>query len=296
MKRKFLFFIAILLLVIGIIGCSRKVKAGHVGIIVNLYGSKKGIDYEVKGPGKYVVGLNEELHIFPTFKQNYVWTKDPAEGSLKDESITFQTREGMTISADIGITYKLDNTKIGYIFEEYRRGVDEITDTFLRNEVRDSFNIISSTYTVESIIGVGKASLFSKVNKSLRQSLGGQGILIEKIYLVGEFRLPEKVRGALNDKIQATQRAEKKEYELREEKAEADKIIVKAKGEAEAKIIVARGESEANKIRQSSISPILIEYEKVLIQKEAIEAWNGKLPMYTGGPVPFLEIGGDIEK
>ena len=88
-------------------GCS-KVPAGNVGIKVYLLGKSKGVDTEVLPVGCYWIGVNEELYLFPTFQQNYVWTKSPNEGSKNDESLTFQTIEGMSVNADVGISYHLD--------------------------------------------------------------------------------------------------------------------------------------------------------------------------------------------
>lgn len=289
MKIKFLSIIGfICLMLVTLTNCS-KVRAGNVGIKVYLLGSSKGIDHEVLGVGKYWIGMNEELYIFPTFKQNYVWTQDITEGSKTDESITFQTAEGMTVGADIGITYQLNEEKISIIFQKYRRGVDEITDTFLRNKVRDTFNIVASKYPVESVYGKGKAKLIDEVNEIIKSDLSDEGIIVERIYLIGEFRLPEQVVKALNKKIEATQRAEQREYELRESEAEAKKKIAQAKGESESMLIKVEAEAKSNQLKLSTINNLLISYEIVLNERKAIEKWDGKLPNNTNG-IPLLKL------
>lgn len=68
--------------------CS-KVPAGHVGVKVYLLGSDKGVEQEELGVGRYWIGVNEELNIFLTYLQNYVWTKTVDEGSPTDESFIF---------------------------------------------------------------------------------------------------------------------------------------------------------------------------------------------------------------
>ena len=86
-----------------LVGCS-KVPAGYQGVIVNLYGSEKGISEHTVGVGRYYTGWNKELYLFPTFLQNYTWTS-PESASRTDESITMQTAEGLSINSDVGITY-----------------------------------------------------------------------------------------------------------------------------------------------------------------------------------------------
>ena len=49
-----------------------KVEAGYVGVRVNLLGGNKGVDSEVLGVGRYWIGWNQELYLFPTFQQTYI--------------------------------------------------------------------------------------------------------------------------------------------------------------------------------------------------------------------------------
>ena len=83
------------------VSCS-KVPAGNVGIKFYLLGKDKGVDYEALGPGRYWIGINEELFLFPTQRQNKVWSDDE-EGNRGFE---FQSKEGMKLSANVGIESK----------------------------------------------------------------------------------------------------------------------------------------------------------------------------------------------
>lgn len=278
MKIKFFVFIA---LIIAVSGCS-KVPAGNVGIKVHLLGSSKGVDSEELGPGRYWIGINEDLYLFPTFTQNYTWTKSSDEGSDKDESITFQTREGLSVNADVGVSYHLEPGKINDVFQKYRKGIDEITDVFMRNMVRDAFNQYGSQVNVESVYGAGKTELLRKVEDSVSESVSGIGIIVEKVYLIGSMRLPQQVIRALNSKIEATQRAEQRENELREAEAEAKKKVAEARGEAQSVLTRAEAQAKANQILARSVTAELIKYE-------ATKRWDGKLPKFSGGgAVPMI--------
>ena len=260
--------------VMGMTGCS-KVPSGHVGVKYYLLGSDKGVDSEELSPGRYWIGINEELYLFPTFKQNYVWTKDNQEGSENDESFSFQTEQGLEVGADVGITYTIESNKVSSIFQKYKRGIDEITDKFLRNQVRDAFNEIASKMPVESVYGRGKAELIANVQKRVSSNVGPEGIKIEKIYLIGSFRLPSVVTKALNNKIEATQRAQQRENELREAKAQAEKKIAEARGQATSIIVKAQAEAKANKLISNSLTTTLVQWQK-------IKTWDGKLPQVSG--------------
>ena len=266
-------------------GCGiRKVPAGYVGIKVYLLGSDKGVDVEELPVGRYFLGINEELYLFPMFTQNYVWTKAPTEGSKNDESITFQTKEGMNVSADVGISYHIKPDMASVLFQRYRKGIDEITDVFLRNKVRDAFVRASQNMSVEAIYGEQKSDLLDEVMSIVRTDVDTIGISIEQIYLVGKLRFPVQVVDALNAKIEATQRAQQRENEVREARAEAEKRIAKAEGEAQSILRVAKANAEANIILAKSLTPELIEYKK-------IEAWDGVLPTVTSAnSMPLIAL------
>jgi regulator of protease activity HflC (stomatin/prohibitin superfamily) len=280
-------FLAILLGISGMfVGCT-KVPAGNVGVKVYLLGSDKGVsNTEILGPGRYYVGFNEELYIFPTFSQNYVWTKDATEGSPNDESISFQTKEGLEVSADFGITYTVNEDKVPALFQKYRRGIEEITDTYLRNMVRDAINNRASTLPVESVYGEGKQKLILSVQEDVQASVGDM-IKIEKIYLIGTFRLPPSVVTALNLKIEATQKAQQRENEVAQAKAEADKEVARADGEARAKLSIAEAEAKAITIRGAALRA-----NPEVIQLNAVARWNGVLPTFIGGgaAMPFIDL------
>jgi regulator of protease activity HflC (stomatin/prohibitin superfamily) len=129
------------------------------------------------------------------------------------------------------------------VFQTYRRGVDEITDTFLRNNVRYAFSEVSSTMSVESVYGEGKAELMKQVLERVQGKVASVGIIVDDIYLVNSIRLPDNVVKALNSKIEATQRAQQRENELRE--AEAKKNVAKAEGDAAALLATARAQADA---------------------------------------------------
>lgn len=255
------------------------VPAGNVGVKVYLLGGSKGVDTEVLSPGRYWIGWNESLYLFPTFTQNYVWTAGNDEGSPNDESFSFQTVEGLSVNADIGISYSIVADKVPLVFQKYRRGVDEITDTYLRNMVRDSLVKRSSNLPMESVYGKGKTTLISEVEDEVRKQVSSFGISIEKIYWIGDLRLPESVVQALNAKIAATQKAQQRENEVAQAKAEADKRIEEA-----------RGEAESLKLKRSQITPELIKLKELEVQEKAIDKWDGVLPKLTGNSIPMISL------
>jgi regulator of protease activity HflC (stomatin/prohibitin superfamily) len=274
-------YIFTLFLVAILAGCS-KVPSGNVGIKVYLLGGAKGVDTETLGVGRYWIGMNEELHIFPTYSQTVTW------GAEDDEQIAFQTREGMQVNADIGMTYSIAPDKVPLVFQKYRRGIEEITDVYLRNMVRDALVTVAGGKAVEAVYGEGKSGIIKQVEEIVRSQVAPFGINIERVYWVGAVRLPEQMINALNAKLQATQMAEQRRNEVEQAKAEAQKERERAQGDADAKLTLAKAEAESIKLKAAALRE-----NADVATLNAIEKWDGKLPTYMaqGTPLPFIGVG-----
>lgn len=273
-------FVAALAACTFLTACS-DVPSGHVGVKVHKYGGSKGVDVEELSPGRYFINpWSEDFFVFPTFTQTDTWAKT----SKVDESITFQTKEGLTVNADVGITYNIIPNKVPQIFQRYRKGIEEISDLYLRNIVRDALVNSASVRPIDSVYGQGKSEIIDEVEKKVREQVGPLGINIESVYLLGEMRLPATVVTALNSKIEATQKAQQRENEVAQAKAEAQKFIEAARGEADSILLRAQAQAKANEILSKSIT-------KELTQYKSIEKWDGVLPRMTGSQaVPFVKV------
>lgn len=276
--------LTIILVLLALTGCS-DVPSGYTGIKVNLLGTSKGVDSEELGTGRYYLGVNEQLFLFPMFTQTQVWTKDKNEGSPNDDSMTFQTIEGLDVNADLGITYSLDPKKVSLIFQKYRKGIDEITNIVLRSMVRDALINASSTKQIESVYGAKKADLIKEVEDVVKKQSAEVGIIIEKIYWIGSLRLPPSIVLSINAKAAATQMTAQREQEIQQSKAEAEKLVAEAQGKADAQLAIAKANAQAINLEGDALrnNPNVIELRK-------LERWDGQLPQVVGATTPFINI------
>jgi regulator of protease activity HflC (stomatin/prohibitin superfamily) len=253
--------------------CCTMINPGYVGVVIDMLGDSK--DCKELHVGMHFLAPWKKVYQFPIFEQNDTW-----EGER--EGFNFQTSEGMAVSADIGITYHLKPESIPIIFQKYRRGMYEITHVFIRNYIRDAINKSASRTRIEDLYS-GKESFFEDVESHVRSDLSSMGIEISRIYLIGRFHFPPTVITALNSKIEAMQRAQQRENELREAEAEAKKQIAKAEGQARCSLLQAEAEAQANLVLAKSVTPELIQWQSV-------QKWDGKLPQVTGKTVPMIGI------
>jgi regulator of protease activity HflC (stomatin/prohibitin superfamily) len=285
--------VVLLLIVILSTSSCKRIDAGHVGLVVKLYGSEKGVQDVTEVT--WVVWYNPittEVYQFPTFVQNVVFTKDANEGSPSNEEFRVTTKDGLVVAFDVSMNYRVDPTKVAAIFKKYRKPLKDLDHTIMRNYMRDGYNRISNKYTAEEMYS-NKAKYQNEAEDFIKQHLAAEGFIVEQVVFLNELRLPASVVENINAKINASQIAAKKEQEIFQERAEAQKQIEKARGdsasrvleaesEARAILVRAKAQAEANQLVIKSLSPALIEYEKV-------KKWNGQNPTVVGnGSAPVM--------
>jgi regulator of protease activity HflC (stomatin/prohibitin superfamily) len=245
-----------------------KINPGEIGIVVNPFGESKGVEKQEITIGVHFLAPWKSVYKFPTYEQNHQW--------VDKEMFTFQTSEGLPVRAEIGISYHLEQNRIHELFGKYRKGMEEITELYVRNILRDNLNKLSSKMNIEDLFAEKKESFFNQVHKNVNDELEAVGINISHVYIIGKLNVPDVVTEALNRKIEATQKAQQRENELRESEAEAKKIVAKAKGEAESLIIDAESKAKSNALINKSLTPELLKWKH-------IEKWDGKLPSTVAG-------------
>ncbi len=99
--------------------------------------------------------------------------------------------------------------------------------------------------------------------------MGNYNIKVDDISVV-YIRFSDKFRAAVESKQIAAQEAKRAEF-----------IALKAVKEAEVKVNLAKGEAESQSLLRQSLTP-------ELLQRQAIEKWNGKLPLIMGKDSPNL--------
>ena len=273
-------------------GCAAtKVRPGWVGIKVNNYGSRRGVEaYPIVTGMVWYNPFSEDVYKFPTFLQNVVWTQSKDEGESKDQSITFNSVEGATINADIALSYSILPEKVPTLFVKFRQSAEDITRVYMRSQVRDAFSRHASKMKVTDIFGEGKQQLLVDVKKDLNDNLGKEGFNFDMISFVGALRVGEDVKRSIDAVISATQRAIEAENKIRQSKAEAEQKVAEANGDAQSILLRAKAQAQANQIINASMTPALIQWQK-------IQKWDGHaVGKYVSGGTPIISMSGDSMK
>lgn len=273
-------------LIVGSIffGCER-IDAGHAGVKVELYGSDRGVqDIELVTGMVWYNRFTTAVYEFPTYVREIKYQKSVEQDGtiVSDNSIHCTTADGMAISFDVSMNYSVRNDEVSNIFRKYRLPLEDLETRYLYTSVRNAYNGVAGQMTAEHIISNRKVYEDS-VRRVLIGQLNKEGFDIQQITIAGKISVPQSLEQAINSKITAVQNAQRAENEKQQTIAEAQKQIESARGDSASTIIRARAEAEANRLKQQSLTPLLV-------QKSMIERWDGKLPQYGTVPQLFRDV------
>ena len=277
--------LVLMLIFFNYVAAITRIGAGYVGVEVVLSGSQRGpSEIPIRTGWVFYSPLRSQIIEFPTFVQTVKWTHNLDEGRASNEEMSFNSKEGMEIYSDVSLSYAIEPRRVPDFYVKYRvNDLSMFTHGILRDVVRNSLNEVASTYSVEQIYGEQKTEFLAKVQALIQQKMEPVGVGIQQFGFIGAPRVPAVIAAAITSKAQAIQDAERARNELAKTQAEAAKTVAEAEGEAKAAVTRANGEAEANKIRQTSLTPQLLELRKIENQKALIERWNGQLPTVQTG-------------
>src|SRR5271165_6644410 len=193
-----------------------RIEAGHVGVEINLAGKQRGAsDIPVRTGWVLYSPLTTQIIEFPTYVQTVKWTRDLNEGHAVNEEMSFNSREGMEVFADVSLSYAIDPQKVPDFYLKYRvSDLEAFTHGILRDIVRNSLNEVASTYTIEQIYGEQKADFLHKVQALIQEKVAPVGVQIQQFGFIGAPRVPDVIAQAITAKAQAIQHAEQARNEL----------------------------------------------------------------------------------
>lgn len=301
------FFTAIIIVILVICGfkCSKTIPAGYAGIVYNLSG---GIEKDVLRQGWRIVDPTKTITLYSiALEQSYMTEGDQGD-SKDDESFEIPTKEGTALDVDVAFSYSYDIDRLAETFTRFRgQSGKEILKSFIKPKMQAWIKEITPEFTMMDIVSKQRGKVNNEITDRLKKRFDAYGIIIDNIALA-DVRPDKDTSKAIKKKIKAQEELETAKVTAEQSKVEAnrdkevaliaaekeketakinaEKAKIRAEGDAEAKRIAAEAEAEANKKVAESLTPELIE-------KQKIDKWNGSVPQIQGGSTPIVDLRGD---
>lgn len=256
--KKFLFLLTACALLVAGTSCER-IDAGHEGILVDLFGSDKGVqDVHLVTGWVFYNPITQKVYEYPTFVQ-----------TVDYEPFTINAKDGSEFTIDPSLNIKIVDGKAPYVFRKYRKDLKDVIAGPIFKHVKDACRIEINKFTTDSIVSY-RESLENAIEARFKKLIEKEGFELDQF--TSGLKYPKTIVDAVNAKNRAVQEAQKAQNEVKVAEAEARKLVVAAEAEA-----------EANKLRTQALTPQVLE-------KAWIDKWDGKLPIYGEVPKLFKDI------
>ena len=222
------------------------IPPGHRGILLTLGRVQKPL-------------LTEGLHlVIPWVNTVEVLTVRVQKREIEAEA---SSKDLQDVFSDVALNWHLMADEIDQIFEQVG-DQEQVIDRIIDPAIEEVLKAVLARYTAEEIIAK-REQVKGEVDTVLSDRLGNYHIAVDDLSLV-HIRFSQQFRNAVEAKQVAEQEAKQAEF-----------IAQKAIKQAEAMVNLAKGEAEAQRLIKATLSP-------EILQKQAIEKWNGNLPLMVG--------------
>ncbi len=275
--------------------CMERIPAGYVGVV---YSPTGGVDGEILDQGWHLVSPAKEITTYSIgIEQSYLTAGDKGD-SPKDESFKTPTADGKSLMVDLEFSYRFDPERVTDVFTQFKgQSGESVKNTFIKPKMIAWTQEVTAKYPVTDVFGDKRQELNEALDVYLKQKFNPYGIIIDTVNFTN-ISTDEETQAAIQKKVNAQQelelaRIEKNTAQVQANKdkevaliaAERDKesaaiqaeqVKIAAEGQAEAKRIAAEAEAEANRKIAESLTPELIE-------KQRIDKWKGDVPKVQSG-------------
>ncbi len=198
--------------------------------------------------------------------------KVPVRTVNREVDLALPSKEGLNVQCEISILYRIAPDKVPQIIEtigtDYEQAV--IVSVF-RSAAAD----ICARYYAKDMHSAQRAEIEREIAGHMNSLLSPRGFEIESV-LMKSIKLPPGLAKAIEDKLEAEQRAQQMEFELQRERKEAERRVIEAEGIRDAQKVLAEGLTEP-----------IIRYQSIEAFKALAASPNAKV-IVTDGKTPFL--------
>lgn len=260
--------LAVVILAVLFMGFVFRVNTGEVAII-----SRFGEVKRIAEPGLHFKLPFVESKMFMRTREQTIKFGAQVEGAPDDAPyITATTKDMQTIKIALTVSdVTTDPLKL------YKAFTGNHVRSLMIPRVKDTVQSEVAKYTIENFVS-SREEMVSGIFSKLEKDFEPYGLTLTDVSIV-DYKFSESYEAAVDAKKVA-------EQEVEVERRRQEKAIVEAETRvklAELEIKRKEAEAKANKVETESLSDLLL-------KKQMIEKWNGKLPQVLGGDRPLVSV------
>lgn len=230
LKKIILIVVSVIVLMIVISKSSKTIDAGEAGVLFKPFGG--GVDVENT--------YGEGFHVIAPW--NKIITYEVRQQEAK-ESMSVLSSNGLEITVDVSAWYQPSYVQLALLHKE--KGQDYVQRLVLP-ALRAATRSVIGRYTPEEIYSSKRDIIQQEIHFETGKILKTQYVQLNEI-LVRDITLPNKIKSAIENKLEQEQQSLEYEFKLQKAQKEAEKIRIEAEGKA-----------AANRILNASLTPNIL--------------------------------------
>jgi prohibitin 1 len=191
----------------------------------------------------------------------------PARTVNREVRLDLPTKEGLNVAADVSILYRIKPEEAPKILETAGMAYE---DVLILPVFRSSAADVSARFMAKDLHSGERAVIEKAILQQMSQTLDARGFVVENV-LMKSIRLPAGLADAVEQKLEAEQRAEQMRFVLEREKQEAQR-----------KRLEAEGVRDAQQIINAGLTPAVISFQSIQAFRELAQSPNAKLIVTDG--------------
>ncbi|MEL6341849.1 MAG: prohibitin family protein [Myxococcota bacterium] len=175
--------------------------------------------------------------------------KVPIQTRNMEVNLSLPSKEGLNISAEISILYRVKPEMAPDIVETIGLNYERVA---IMSVFRSAAADVSSRYLARDMYTSGRLEIEHEIADTMRNLLGSRGFDIEAV-LLKSISLPNNLFRAIESKLEAEQQVQQMAFVLEQEKLEAARLRIEAEGIRDANALRAEGVAEQRRIEAQGI-------------------------------------------
>ncbi|WP_045113569.1 prohibitin family protein [Microscilla marina] len=198
----------------------------------------------------------------------------PARSINMELKIDLPSKEGLTISSDISILYRIKKEDAAEILKNVGYGYEK---TLILPVFRSASADVCARFFAKDMHSGERSVIENKIQERMKELLDKRGFLIEAV-LLKSISLPARVSKAIEQKLAAEQDAMRMQFVLQREQQEAKR-----------KRIEAEGIKDFQKIISNGLTKEVLQMRSIEVMKELVRSGNSKVIITNGKTPLFLD-------
>ncbi len=208
---------------------------------------------------------NQGFHVVAPWNNMIVYDVRTQEAF---EKMSVLSKNGLTIEVELSYRFQPKPDKIGYLHDQIGT---QYLERIIKPEIRSATREVIGKYLPEELYSTKREAIQDEIFQSTSSSIDAKYILLDAV-LIREVALPDKLKAAIEQKLEEEQLALQFEFKLDRERKEAER-----------KIIEAQAKADANRILNASLTDKILQDKGIEATLELANSTNSKVIVVGGG-------------